>query len=91
MNILAHTEPKSRRIKGVKFDPFNERIFATFSDVANEPVKIWDLRKVEKSKDPRVLTIDPFQGGLVHSSKFDFSGGNESKSGSTIGMLYVYY
>jgi hypothetical protein len=60
MNILAHTDPKNRRVKGVRFDPFNEHVFATFSDIGNEPVKIWDMRKVEKSKDPRVLTIDPF-------------------------------
>lgn len=59
MNILAHTDPKHRRVKGIRFDPFNDHVFATFSDVGNEPVKIWDLRKVEKSKDPRVLTIDP--------------------------------
>lgn len=61
MNILAHTDPKNRRVKGIRFDPFNEHVFATFSDLGNEPVKIWDMRKVEKSKDPHVLTIDPFQ------------------------------
>lgn len=61
MNILAHTDPKNRRVKGIRFDPFNEHVFASFSDIGNEPVKIWDMRKVEKSKDPRVLTIDPLQ------------------------------
>lgn len=61
MNILAHTDPKNKRVKGIRFDPFNEHVFASFSDIGNEPVKIWDMRKVEKSKDPRVLTIDPFQ------------------------------
>jgi hypothetical protein len=48
MNILAHTDPKNRRVKGVRFDPFNEHVCASFSDIGNEPVKIWDLRKVYK-------------------------------------------
>jgi hypothetical protein len=40
MNIVAHTDPKSKAVKGVKADPFNPHIFATFSDVANEPIKV---------------------------------------------------
>lgn len=43
MNIVAHTDPKSKAVKGIKSDPFNPHIFATFSDVANEPIKVYIL------------------------------------------------
>ena len=40
MNIVAHTEPKSKRVKGIRLDPFNSHVLATFSDSPHEPVKV---------------------------------------------------
>ncbi len=41
MNILAHADPKNKRVKGIKFDPFNGNILASFSDISNEPIKVY--------------------------------------------------
>jgi hypothetical protein len=40
MNILAHADPKNKRVKGIRFNPFNGHLLASFSDVSNEPIKV---------------------------------------------------
>jgi hypothetical protein len=40
MNLMAHTDPKNKRVKGIRFDPNNPFVLASFSDVSEEPVKV---------------------------------------------------
>ena len=59
MSVMAHTNIRSKKVKGIRSDPFNHNLISTFSDSEGEPVKIWDLRKVEKAKEAPVFTVYP--------------------------------
>lgn len=59
MSVMAHTNMRSKKVKGIRSDPFNSNLISTFTDSAGEPVKVWDLRKVEKSKEAPVFTVHP--------------------------------
>lgn len=41
--LILSTSSSSRKLKGIRFDPFNDNSVATFQDIALEPVKIWDM------------------------------------------------
>jgi hypothetical protein len=57
LTIMAHPSTRPRKVKGIRPDPFNQNILATFSDSAGEPIKLWDIRKGATAK-PK-LTINP--------------------------------
>jgi hypothetical protein len=52
MSLIAHTasRPRKLRVKGLRVDPSNPSVLASFTDAALEPVKIWDFRKGSNSK-----------------------------------------
>jgi len=70
LNVMAHIPTRPRKVKGIRPDPFNEHLMATFSDSAGEPVKIWDLRKVSKSNSSPSFVIDPlaYDSNSQHNS-----------------------
>lgn len=55
-SIIAHPSTRPKKVKGIRCDPFNSHILATFSDSPAENVKVWDLRKGSKAR----LTIMPY-------------------------------
>jgi len=63
ISILAHPGARPRKVRGIRPDPFNSNLLATFSDSAGEVVKIWDLRKgssaAAKSKLTPSFTVMP--------------------------------
>ena len=64
MSITAHMINRAKSIKGIRCDPHNTHVIATFSDYLGEPVKIWDLRKVAaaNTKLANQATIVPYIG-----------------------------
>lgn len=63
ISIMAHPGARPRKVRGIRPDPFNSNLLATFSDSAGEVVKIWDLRKgstaAAKSKLTPSFTVMP--------------------------------
>jgi WD40 repeat protein len=57
--IMAHTATRPRKVKGIRPDPLQQHIIATFSDSAGEPIKIWDLRKSGPSAKPKLTIVQP--------------------------------
>ncbi len=70
MSLMAHPGARNRKVKGIRPDPFHPYIISTFSDSAQESVKIWDLRKNSSSGtsssssklSAAVTTISPHGG-----------------------------
>lgn len=50
MSVMANPATRPRKVKGIRFDPFNQNNFVTFSDVPGETVKVWDIRRIVSSK-----------------------------------------
>lgn len=77
MTVMAHANASSRmskKVKGIRCNPFDENVVATFSDLTGEPVKvlvyspsrikffflkIWDMRKLDRSKEAPVFSVYP--------------------------------
>lgn len=60
LSLLAHQHIRGgRKIKGIRPDPFNDFTIATFSDIALEPIKLWDVRKGNTQR-PKI-TIYPHE------------------------------
>lgn len=64
MSIIAHGNSRTKVVKGIKGDPRNGYLIATFSDAIGEFVKVWDLRFVEKAntKLSNQTTVNPYCG-----------------------------
>lgn len=64
MSIIAHGHSRTKVVKGIRGDPRNDYLIATFSDSIGEFVKVWDLRFVEKAntKLSTQTTINPYCG-----------------------------
>ena len=84
----AMTIPASnKKIKGIRCNPFNSHVIATFSETDVEPVKIWDLRKNGDAKSRMEpissiqITGSPFDDGVL-----DDSNTRERKSSRTESM-----
>lgn len=62
ISLMAHPAARPRKVKGIRPDPFNPHLLATFSDSAGEVVKVWDLRKgtAAKSKLTPSYTVIPY-------------------------------
>jgi hypothetical protein len=58
VSLIAHTanRPRKMRVKGLRIDPFNANVLASFTDVTLEPVKVWDFRKGSNAK-PRTTIL----------------------------------
>ena len=70
LSICAH----SRSVQGLTLNPWHPEIVATFSDGLGEPVKIWDLRKVDNSNNPEPLvSFRPTLSGLGGGPAFPSS------------------
>ena len=67
----------TRKIKGIRCNPFNSHVIATFVESDIEPVKIWDLRKIRAGKSK----IEPVYSIQIVSSSSDIV--DESNSNST--------
>lgn len=64
MSLMAHPGARNRKVRGIRPDPFHPHLLGTFSDSAQESVKIWDLRKgmSSKSKSTAFANISPHGG-----------------------------
>lgn len=66
VTIAAHfrTSQRIHKTKGIRLDPFNDKIIATFSSAewGQEPVKLWDLRRVALNRPPRLSIQCPDRG-----------------------------
>jgi hypothetical protein len=51
--VMAH----QKAVRGIQFDPLRPNIVATFSDGPLEPVKVWDLRKLDQSSSPEPWAV----------------------------------
>ncbi len=40
MNVMAHTQGRNKKVKGIRPDPFNSNLIATFSDSPGEHIKV---------------------------------------------------
>lgn len=74
MSVMAHTNIRSKKVKGIRSDPFNFNLISSFSDSPGEAVKVWDLRKVEKSKEAPVFTVHPHSTPVNSSSSASGNG-----------------
>ena len=69
MSILAHPATRPRKVKGIRPDPLQQHIVASYSDSPGEPIKIWDLRKGAAAK-PKLMVIQSQVGGLVSVASY---------------------
>jgi hypothetical protein len=58
-SVIAH----SKSVHGVKFDKLRPHMLATFSEGSNEPIKIWDVRRLGAEAKPAVV-LQPAYGQL---------------------------
>jgi hypothetical protein len=66
LSICAH----ARNVQGLALDPWHPEILATFSEGQGEPIKIWDIRKVDSSggnAEP-LLTLRPLPSPPINTS-----------------------
>lgn len=49
INVMAHTQGRNKKVRGIRCDPFNSQVIATFSDVPNEAVKVRPFGKRQYS------------------------------------------
>jgi hypothetical protein len=52
-SVIAH----SKAVHGVKFDKLRPHMLATFSEGTNEPIKIWDIRRLGAEAKPAVILL----------------------------------
>ena len=78
----------NKKIKGIRCNPFNSHMIATFVESNIEPVKIWDLRKIRdgKSKVEPASTIQIISG-MYNSNDGSVDDGSTRKRGDTINTL----
>mmetsp|Transcript_12012 Transcript_12012/g.26739 ORF Transcript_12012/g.26739 Transcript_12012/m.26739 type:complete len:425 (-) Transcript_12012:829-2103(-) len=62
-SALTHPAPRPRKVKGIRPDPHQPHVFATFSDFPGDAVKVWDVRRmatpVGKGAAPALCSVHP--------------------------------
>lgn len=77
MSIMAHAATRPRKVKGIRCDPLQQHIIATFSDSPGEPIKIWDLRKAGASAKPKLMIVQSQVATVVDVAWSAARAGNE--------------
>jgi hypothetical protein len=68
----------AKKVRGIRCDPFNSHVIATFSDSCAESVKVWDLRRAHEAKagyEPLTVPLVSIAGGLKAGSASASAGG----------------
>eukprot|EP00600_Ochromonadales_sp_CCMP1393_P015117 CAMPEP_0175000242 /NCGR_PEP_ID=MMETSP0005-20121125/2486_1 /TAXON_ID=420556 /ORGANISM="Ochromonas sp., Strain CCMP1393" /LENGTH=424 /DNA_ID=CAMNT_0016255029 /DNA_START=78 /DNA_END=1349 /DNA_ORIENTATION=+ len=77
-SVNAHTAARPRKVGGIRPDPHHPNMFATFSELSGDAVKVWDLRRMT-----HVNSGNSNSGNNTASSSSSGSSSSSSSSSKT--------